>query len=321
VLDLDERLSTQYDRFVDENEVDPTDTRSRLTRVGNNGRLEHWRIALDGADGAPLRGNGAGTFVLLWERNANTSYVVTEAHSLYIEVLGELGVVGLALIGTAILLLLASLAVRAQRTRDPTLAALVAAGVVWIVHAGVDWDWEMPAVTLWWFALGGLGIAGSPATGDRRASNLARVTVALVAIFVAMTPAALLFSQRHLNRAAAAIERGDCREAIDAALSASRLAPMRPESYEALGICDVRLGQPRLAVEALDKAVDRDPDNWRVHYELALARGAARLDPRPAARAALRLSPHEPLAQEAVRRFDTNEPSSWRRRALSARLP
>ena len=39
-------------------------------------------------------------------------------------------------------------AVRA-RALDPTLAAgPIAVGGAWLVHAGLDWDWEMPGVTL-----------------------------------------------------------------------------------------------------------------------------------------------------------------------------
>jgi O-Antigen ligase len=318
---LADRVSTQYHRFVDENEVNPSDTHSRLTSVGNNGRLDHWRVALHGADESLLHGSGAGTFVLLWQRDAETPYTVTEAHSLYVEVLGELGVVGLALVAGAIVFMLGSLALRARRTRDPALAVAAAAGLAWAVHAGVDWDWEMPAVTLWWFAIAGLGIAGSPLARDRRGQNLARVGVAAVVLLLALTPVAMLLSQRQLNRASDAFDRGDCGAAIDAALSASDTAPMRPEGYELLALCDVRLGQPRLAVQAMRKAIDRDPENWRMHYEMALARGAARLDPRRAAQRALGLNPQEPLAQRAVRRFDTDRASKWRRRALSARLP
>ena len=37
----------------------------------------------------------------------------------------------------------------------------VAVTVTWAIHAGVDWDWEMPAVTLWVFALGGAALAAA----------------------------------------------------------------------------------------------------------------------------------------------------------------
>lgn len=50
---------------------------------------------------------------------------------------------------------------------DRTLyAALFAAGLAWALHAGVDWDWQMPAVTLWVFALGGAALA-APARAPR----------------------------------------------------------------------------------------------------------------------------------------------------------
>jgi hypothetical protein len=50
-------------------------------------------------------------------------------------------------------------------------------------------------------------------------------------------------------------------------------------------------------------------------------RGAARLDPRPAARRALELNPLEPIALEAVEEFDTRAPRKWEREALRSPLP
>ncbi len=55
------------------------------------------------------------------------------------------------------------------------------------------------------------------------------------------------------------------------------------------------------------------------HYALALVRGAAREDPRPAAGEALRLNPTQPEAIEAVRAFRTKSQAAWERRAR--RLP
>jgi hypothetical protein len=44
--------------------------------------------------------------------------------------------------------------------RAPALAAGPAAGfVVWLAHAPLDWDWEMPAVTLIAIGLAGALIA------------------------------------------------------------------------------------------------------------------------------------------------------------------
>jgi hypothetical protein len=129
-------------------------------------------------------------------------------------------------------------------------------------------------------------------------------------------------SQGQLNRASEAFERGDCEEAIDAALASSRAVSVRPEPLQIIAYCDVRLGQRNLAVQVMGQAVDRDPRNWRTHYGLALVQGAAGMDPRPELRRALALNPLEPITRETARLFrGADTPDDWRRRALRARLP
>jgi hypothetical protein len=86
--------------------------------------------------------------------------------------------------------------------------------------------------------------------------------------------------------------------------------------------CDVRLGVSRLGVQAMENAISRDPGNWEYHYGLALVRGAAGLDPRPAVRRALELNPRSGMVIRAVRRFTEAEgPREWRQVALQASLP
>ena len=72
-------------------------------------------------------------------------------------------------------------------------------------------------------------------------------------------------------------------------LDSLKAIPSRPQPFEVLGYCDARLGLDRLAVGAMEGGVDRDPENWELFYGLALVRADAGLDPRPAARQALRL--------------------------------
>jgi hypothetical protein len=62
---------------------------------------------------------------------------------------------------------------RALTGHRPIAAGSAAALVVWFLHASIDWDWQMPAVTLPALVLAGLLIAqaeGEPATaaGDPR---------------------------------------------------------------------------------------------------------------------------------------------------------
>jgi O-antigen ligase len=84
-------------------------------------------------------------------RNRRTDETARDVHSLYLEVLSELGIVG----GLLLLAFVAATIVGVVATRrrpgalGPAAAAAVgAAWATWLVHAGIDWDWQMPALTL-----------------------------------------------------------------------------------------------------------------------------------------------------------------------------
>jgi hypothetical protein len=321
-LDVPDRVGRQYERFLAGNSLSTRAVGERLTSPGNNGRLDLWRGALEGLSDAPLLGQGAGTFQILWAGGRNSDVDAVDAHSLYLEVLAELGLVGLVLLAVALLTLLVKLAIRARGRERSLYAALVASMLAWAVHAGVDWDWEMPVVTAWLFGLGGLGIAAR--RGETHAPGpapLTRIAAAIGCLILAVTPALAALSQERLDKSVAAFRRDDCTTSADAALDSIGFLSVRPQPYEVLAYCDVRAGRPRLAIAAVEKALARDPESWEYHYGMALVRAAAGLDPRPQAARALRLNPESPLTQDAVRRFATGDPAKWRTRASGARLP
>lgn len=324
-LDLGDRLDRQYDGFVSGTTIRSSgDERLRLTDPGNNGRLDNWRVALDAFEKAPLLGTGAGTYGITWAQERPITLKVEDAHSLYIELLAELGLPGLAFALVAILIVLLGFARGLRRPERHVYAALLAAGGVWAVHAGIDWDWELPAVTAWFWALGGMALAApAPASGHARRApaNTLRVALAIACLALAVTPALMAVSQARLNEAVASLQRDDCNTAIDAALGSLQALPARPQPFEVLGYCDARLGLNDLAIGAMRSGIDRDPENWELYYGLALVRADAGLDPRPAAREALRLNPLGDLPRDAVRRFSTDDPQKWKRRAQRARLP
>lgn len=321
---LPERVEGRWDRFVAGDVVDDgADTRSRLTDAGNNGRLDHWEVALDAWRAKPVAGHGAGTYQLLWARDRPHGFTVNDGHSLYLEVLGELGIVGFALIVAAIAAIVVGVARRVRGPDRDAQAAVLAAAAVWIVHAGVDWDWEMPVVTLWLFALAGLALS-TPRGRSRPAlvpGRMTRVVATLGVGVLAVTLAATAASQARLDDAVAAFERDDCAAAIDAALGSLDALRVRPQPFEVIGYCDARQGEHRLAIEAMRSAVARDPDSWETHYGLAIVRAAAGLDPRPRLARARRLNPFEEMVVDAQRALRGDDPRKWRRRALRARLP
>jgi hypothetical protein len=90
---------------------------------------------------------------------------------------------------------------------------------------------------------------------------------------------------------------------------------MRPEPYDVIGFCELRLGHAGEGVAAMEKAVRRDPNNWDYHQALAIAQAGAGLDPRPEARKALRLNPLSPLTIDVMRRFRQKNRARWKRQA------
>jgi O-antigen ligase/polysaccharide polymerase Wzy-like membrane protein len=316
-------VGDQYDRFATGGAIDDSaDLRPRFVNPANNGRLDHWRVAMDTFEREPLHGVGAGSYVYEWARDRDSLLKVEDAHSLYVEVLAELGLVGLLLLLTTLVTIVVALARRCRGDGRHLWAGLLAMAVAWLVHAGLDWDWEMPAVTFWLFAFGGMALAAERSGAGRRPGRFTRVALSVACLALVVTPALMAVSQGQLNRASEAFERGDCDEAIDAGLAASRAVSARPEPLQIIAYCDVRLGQRDLAVQVMGQAVDRDPRNWRTHYGLALVQGAAGMDPRPELRRALALNPLEPITRETIRLFrGASTPDDWRRRALRARLP
>jgi O-antigen ligase len=110
-------------------------------------RVWYWNVAWQEVSNAPLAGKGAGTFGLAWLERQPIPRPVLDAHSLYLEMLAELGLIGLVLLGLALAPPLAA----AFRGTD---AAAAGGYVAFLIHAGVDWDWELPAVTVAGLACG-----------------------------------------------------------------------------------------------------------------------------------------------------------------------
>jgi len=216
-----------------------------------------------------------------------------------------------------IVAILGAFALAARGPNRPGYAALLAAGLAWAAHAGVDWDWEMPAVTIWLFAAGGMALAlrGSRPLRSFAPPLIGRLLVAVPLVLITIVPFKVLSSEAWLDRGRDAFARDACGPASNDAEQSLEALDSRPEPYELLGYCAIRDGDFEGAVAAMQKAIDRDPENWNFRYGLALAQGASGADPRPAAHAAAILNPLDPLVTTALEAFDTDRPELWERRA------
>lgn len=137
----------------------------RLASVQSN-RYAYWKVAVEAFAEQPLTGEGTGGFRTAWLREREFAEAVRDGHSLYLETAAELGLVGLLALG----LLIAGCALAAVRAGPPA-AGSIAALAAFALHAGIDWDWELPALTLVGLALAaGLIASQEPAAAaDARA--------------------------------------------------------------------------------------------------------------------------------------------------------
>ena len=246
---------------------------------------------------------------------------ILNAHSLYLEELAELGIVGGGLVIAVVVSILVVLARRVRGPGRAVWAALFAGALMWAVHAGVDWDWQMPAVTAWFFGAGGLALAGPVERPERATWPWARFALGLGCLVLVITPAAVWRSQTQIVKAVHDFGRGNCLAAQRAALASEAALLSRPDPFEVISFCEAGEHHYSLALDAIAAAENRDPDNWELPYSEALIRATAGRDPRPAARAALELYPLSPLTRAAVTAFSRGGPRQWRRFALSAPLP
>ena len=147
----------------------------------------------------PLLGTGAGTFGHYWMQSGNPLDFggALDAHSLYLETLAELGALGLLLLAA---MLLAPLRGVIRHRFAPHVPAAAGAYVAFLVHAGLDWDWEMPAVVI-----AALSCAAAVATAELRPGPpLGRaVRGALLAVSFALGACAIAGTRSHTVPAAA----------------------------------------------------------------------------------------------------------------------
>jgi hypothetical protein len=127
-------------------------------------RYDYWSVAFRAFAAEPVHGVGAGGWSVWWLRYRTINDFAQDAHSLPVQTLAELGLVGIVLLGTFVTGL--GLAAGNRRRFAPALAAgPIAALATYAAHAPLDWDWQMPAVTLVAVVLGGMLLS---VAGDRR---------------------------------------------------------------------------------------------------------------------------------------------------------
>jgi hypothetical protein len=257
-----------YDSFVANSGQSSADANlnNRLFSFSGSGRAQLWKVAWSDYKRHPWLGSGPGTYEQQWDRYRSLSGNVRDAHNLYLEQLAEVGPFGLALLVIALATPLA-LAVRARGA--PLAGAALAAYVAFLVHAAVDWDWEVTAVTLG-ALLCGIALLASrrPEREPRAFGPPARLTglIATSALgalaFVGLVGNLALSSSRH------AAGRGDWQKSAAEARRAANWAPWSSDAPDLLGQAQLQRGHTAAASASFRRALSKDPQEWQLWLDL-----------------------------------------------------
>jgi hypothetical protein len=271
-----------------------TDLNRRLFTFSSNGRVDLWEAAWHEFEAHPILGGGAGSYEGYWLQHRGVALKVRNAHSLYLETLAEQGIVGLMIL----LVALAVPLVAAGRARPhPYAPFALAAYVAFLVHAAIDWDWQMPVVVIVALLCGISLIAmGAPADGGEvplsrrlRHGLLAFACIGIVVSFV------MLVGNVAMARATSNARAGHWAASAGDAKRAATWAPWSSEPLRLLGEAQLGDGDSSAAAATFRKAIEKNDDDWSLWFDLA--RATTGVEQRAALDHAARL---DPLAPEIV---------------------
>jgi hypothetical protein len=302
----------EFTKTSQDKDSDPT----RLVSSNSGNRWVWWKEAAGAWNDKPVGGWGAGSFPVTHLMYRQVPLDVLQPHNVPLQFLAETGIIGATLgMGALGFLLFAALArvrgMAAGRERDLAVA-LFAGAVAWLVHGIVDFDWDIPGVTIPALLFMGV-LVGVPVRREERSALAtvapgggsvaprvaALVVVCLVLGLVAVSSLLPEWADSKATSSVAVTTQAGEAELQDAAAEADAGARLDPTAVASLlAAADLAQNRGRLidARRYLLQAADRQPYNvtvWRRILGLALDT-ADRRGARAAAQRLLELDPIGP---------------------------
>lgn len=277
---------------------------NRLLDLSSNNRVPLWKVAWHEFERHPAAGSGAGTFQQWWFAHRPNGLQALDAHGLYQQTLGELGIVGLVLLLGA---LLVSLAAAARARRSPLVPAVCGAYVAFLLHGAVDWDWQLTGVAAAGLLCAVALVVEARPWRARLQIALPMRTVAAVATIALATFAFVgVMANVPLDSAQAAADRADWSASGSDARKAETWAPWSSQPWQLLGEAELAQAKIADARRSFLTAVAKDPRNPQLWVDLAIVTtGAGR---RRALATAERLDPREPSIRQLAGKKLITEP-------------
>jgi hypothetical protein len=140
-----------------------------------------------------------------------------------------------------------------------------------LVHAIVDWDWEVPAVTLTALFAGAAIVIAARGEETKPAPIAPRVRIGLAIAVAAVSVVAFvaLVGNMALSRSEHAAARGNWAASAKQAKRATHWLPWSAEPWRLLG--EAQMVRHEDARPALRTAIGKDDGNWLLWFDLAAA--------------------------------------------------
>lgn len=263
---ISHRISTQYKAFV---HLAPSPSGSRLFSGAGN-RYDYWRVAMKEFSSAPIKGVGAGDYQPGYYLHRRTTESITQPHSIELQTLAELGLVGALLLAAYLVAVIVGLIRTAREATYDQLARTVAvaaggAFTVWWIQTSVDWMHLIPGLTAIALAASVALVAGRSARGDvpaLRARLLPIGVTVAVTIVGVVTLAPRIISLQSQSSAEHALGHNAPRDAIRDASTALQYDPSSVSAYELRSAGFARLHDFPAAYADLERALRTEPKNW-----------------------------------------------------------
>jgi len=290
-------------------------------------RYDLWRIAIDEFRSHPLGGVGAGSYDSEYYRLRQNPQSVIQPHSLELQMAAELGIGGfLALLLFCGSILWAGVSRRWTLAATDPMIRVAALGIfsAWLAATSVDWLYDIPG-------LGGMAILAAamlvvPAPGSREPADKpggelerfdARAALrrrrAQAGLVIGLGLLALVAASIGRQYVGARYELSGAAEiahnpagAIRTLATAESLDPFSLQTLYSISSAYARLDDYPAARQALLIAERKEPDNYvppALLGDLATRKGYERVA-LSEYRRALRLDPHEPALQSAVKQAE-----------------
>jgi O-antigen ligase len=274
-----EKVRQQYDDFVNLR-VDQSDSTRFLS--GGGYRYDYWRVAWLEFKDSPLRGQGAGNYDDLYFLERRTAEDIRQPHSIEMQTLAELGLIGMLFLLLFVGAVAAGLWRQARRARELPARRMVAVGaggafVAWLAHTSVDWLHNIPGVT--GIALCAAAALLSPWARRRGSSVTARIVavglVVLAAVAAADSVGRLAYAETDRLDARDSL-RTDPVEALRLANRSLALNDASVPTLYAKSAAYARLGRYRESRAVLLEAAELEPRDhltWALLGDLSARRG------------------------------------------------